>query len=69
LENKTGNAGDAGDADFHTQGCRDVPPSGDDGLGIPDFLDRNLPSGRRPTLGPEGDSLDDLKPPFGGSAA
>jgi len=32
-------------------------------LGIPDYLDR------RPTLGPPGDTLDDLEAPFGGSAA
>jgi hypothetical protein len=36
----------------------------DDGLDIPDFLNRTLKSvspDRRPALGPEGDSLDDLK--------
>jgi hypothetical protein len=36
----------------------------DDGLGIPDFLDRTLqqvPPDRRPALGPPGDSLDDFK--------
>jgi uncharacterized protein DUF3631 len=33
----------------------------DDGLDIPDFLRRAVPSDRRPALGPEGDSLDDLR--------
>jgi hypothetical protein len=61
LGSNGNDSGDAGDAEFPTQGCRDVPPCGDDGLGIPDFLDRNLPSGRRPALGPEGDSLDDFR--------
>jgi putative DNA primase/helicase len=40
------------------------PPNGtcpaDDGLDIPDFLRRAVPSDRRPALGPPGDSLDDL---------
>jgi hypothetical protein len=33
----------------------------DDGLDIPAFLRRDVPRDRRPALGPEGDSLDDLK--------
>jgi putative DNA primase/helicase len=40
----------------------DVRGSGaDDGLDIPRFLRREVPADRRPALGPEGDSLDDLQ--------
>ena len=50
------------------QGADDVasgPPNGEADLWppLPDFLNRN-----RPALGPVGDTLDDLEPPFGGSA-
>jgi len=40
------------------------PDAADDGLGIPEFLqvaNRKLTFDRRPALGPEGDSLDDLQ--------
>jgi Protein of unknown function (DUF3631) len=36
--------------------------AGDDGLGIPDFLRREVSPDRRPALGPSGDSLDDFTP-------
>jgi Protein of unknown function (DUF3631) len=40
----------------------DVRDSGaDDGLDIPPFPRREVPADRRPALGPEGDSLDDLQ--------
>jgi hypothetical protein len=60
------------------------PTAPDDGLEVPGFFKRSgiqMPGGgrdlnraphqrpdRRPALGPVGDSLDDLEPPFGGSA-
>jgi hypothetical protein len=37
------------------------PDIQDDGLDIPDWLRRDVPPDRRPGLGPEGDSLDDLR--------
>jgi len=41
------------------------PPNGEADLWppLPDFLNRN-----RPALGPVGDTLDDLEPPFGAFA-
>jgi hypothetical protein len=58
---KQSSNGDDGDG---RDGVSPASQAADDGLDIPDFLDRRpreVPPDRRPALGPEGDSLDDLE--------